>query len=70
MSQGPYEMTINDDEGSRYLAGRFMSIWQAGDNDKWKIIFDTGTASAPIEAPLQSPWDEETFTKKCSGTTP
>ena len=65
MSQGPYEMTINDEQGTRYLAGRFMSVWQAGEDGNWKIIFDTGTGAQPIESPIESPWDDATYAEKC-----
>jgi len=65
MSQGPYEMTINDEQGTRYLTGRFISVWQATDDGNWKIIFDTGTGAQPIEGPIESPWNDATFAEKC-----
>lgn len=65
MSQGPYEMTINDEEGTTYLAGRFMSVWQANEDGSWKIIFDTGTSAQPIEGPMVSPWNDAVYAERC-----
>ncbi len=66
LSQGPYEMTINTEEGTAYLSGRFISVWQANEDGSWKIIFDTGTAAQPIAQPIISPWDDATYAEKCT----
>lgn len=67
LSQGPYEMTITNEEGTTLRAGRFISVWQAKQDGSWKIIFDTGTAGQPIDEPLVSPWDDAEYAAKCSG---
>ena len=67
MSQGPYEMTIENEEGTALLTGRFISVWQVQDDGSWKIIFDTGTAAQPIAEPLVSPWSEAAYAEQCGG---
>ncbi len=68
LSQGPYELSRTTDEGTSLSSGRYISTWQKQADGGWKIIFDTGTGSTPIDTPLDSPWTDEVYAAKCTAS--
>ncbi|MBD8528207.1 YybH family protein [Pseudomarimonas arenosa] len=48
-SSGPFVIRLNQEDGStRYRIGRFLSIWQRGEDGQWYVAMD-GSASPPTD---------------------
>lgn len=49
-SSGPYLMTVDDGRGGkRRMAGTYRSVWRLGDDGRWRVLYDAGGDSHPVD---------------------
>jgi len=50
MTSGPYETELKKpDGGTVRVRGTFFSVWRRHADGSWRILFDSGTSSRPVE---------------------